>query len=65
MSEEQQEQQEVKSYTQAEVDELVSGLKSNNEKLLSEKKATQAREAEAAEAARLAQEEAATKNGDV
>jgi len=63
MSEEQQE--EVKTYTQAEVDELVSGLKSNNEKLLSEKKATQAREAEAAEAARLAQEEAARKSGDV
>lgn len=63
MSDEQQE--EMKSYTQAEVDELVSGLKSNNEKLLSEKKATQAREAESAEAARLAQEEAARKSGDV
>ena len=45
------EQQETKTtFTKEEVDALVSGLKANNEKLLSEKKAAAAAAKEAADA---------------
>ena len=54
-----------KSYSQAEVDEMVSGLKSNNEKLLGEKKTAQAERTAQEEISRAAREEAAKKSGDV
>ena len=55
----------IKTYTQEELDEIVSGLKTNNDKLLSEKKAAQEVERQSQEEARLAREEAAKKSGDV
>lgn len=56
---------EVKTYTQEEVDALVQGLKSNNEKLLSEKKA-EAKAKQEAEAARiLAEQEKAKQSGEL
>lgn len=54
-----------KTYTQEEVDALVHGLKSNNEKLLSEKKA-EAKAKQEAEAARIkAEQEQAKKSGEL
>lgn len=67
MSEEMQEQAQEpqKTYTEQEVAELVAGLKSNNEKLLSEKKDA-ARKAKEAEDARLmAEQERAKKSGEL
>lgn len=56
---------EAKTYTQEEVDALVQGLKSNNEKLLSEKKA-EAKAKQEAEAARiLAEQEKAKQSGEL
>lgn len=54
-----------KTYTQEEVDALVYGLKSNNEKLLSEKKA-EAKAKQEAEAARIkAEQEQARRSGEL
>lgn len=50
-----------KTYTQAELDEIVSGLKANNDALLSEKK-TAAQKAKEAEQARMLAEQTAAKN---
>ena len=62
-----QEQQEetVKTYTQSELDDIVGGLKSNNQKLLSEKKEAQEAKTQEQETSRLAQEETARKNNDL
>lgn len=58
-------QEQPKTYTQEEVDALVHGLKSNNEKLLSEKKA-EAKAKQEAEAARIkAEQEQAKKSGEL
>ena len=58
-------QEQPKTYTQEEVDALVHGLKSNNEKLLSEKKA-EAKAKQEAEAARIkAEQEQARKSGEL
>lgn len=54
-----------KTYTQAELDELVAGLKSNNDRLLAEKKEAKRVADEAAEARRLADIEAQKKSGDL
>lgn len=51
--------------TQEEHEAEVAGLKSTNEKLIGEKRETSKKAAEAAEAARIAQEEADKKNGNV
>lgn len=54
-----------KTYTQAELDELVAGLKTNNDRLLAEKKEAKRLADEAAEARRLADVEAQKKSGDL
>lgn len=54
-----------KLYTQAEVDEEVKGLKKNNEALLAEKKASEAKTREATLETRKANEENARKKGDM
>lgn len=54
-----------KTYTQAELDELVAGLKSNNDRLLAEKKEAKRVADEAAEARRLADIDAQKKAGDL
>lgn len=60
------EQQETKTtFTKEEVDALVSGLKANNEKLLSEKKAAAAAAKEAAAAKLKAEQERAKQNGEL
>lgn len=60
------EQQETKTtFTKEEVDALVSGLKANNEKLLSEKKAAAAAAKEAADAKLKAEQERAKQNGEL
>lgn len=53
----------VKTYTESEVAELVAGLKSNNEKLLTEKKEAKRIADEAAAAKLLADQEAAKNSG--
>ena len=59
-------QQETKTtFTKEEVDALVSGLKANNEKLLSEKKAAAAAAKEAADAKLKAEQERAKQNGEL
>ena len=55
----------AKTYTQAELDELVSGLKKNNEALLAEKKEAARIAREAKEAQTLADQERAKKDGDL
>ena len=54
-------EQTPKTYTQAELDEIVSGLKANNQALLDEKKAT-AQKAKDAENARVLAEQTAAKS---
>ena len=54
-----------KTFTQAEVDELVAGLKANHDKLLTEKKEATRKAAELAEVQRLATIEAQKKAGDL
>lgn len=54
-----------KTYTQDELDELVAGLKSNNDRLLAEKKEAKRVADEAAEARRLADIDAQKKAGDL
>lgn len=54
-----------KTFTQAEVDELIAGLKTNNEKLLSEKKEAKRLAEEAAAQQLLASQEAARKSGEL
>lgn len=54
-----------KTYTQEEVDALVSGLKSNNEKLLEEKKAAARAKKEAEDARILAEQEKAKQSGEL
>ena len=54
-------QEQPKTYTQAELDEIVAGLKRNNELLLDEKKIA-AQKAKDAENARLLAEQTAAKN---
>ena len=72
MSEENQEVETPKSFTQADVDKIIadkndemSGLKTNHDKLLGEKKEAQRLKDEADNEARLAREETARKSGDV
>lgn len=55
----------VKTYTEAEVNELVSGLKKNNEALLAEKKEAARIAKEAKDAQILADQERAKKDGDL
>lgn len=52
-----------KTYTQADVDELVAGLKKNNESLLAEKKETARKAKEAEDARTLAEQEQAKNSG--
>jgi len=54
-----------KTFTQVEVDELIAGLKTNNEKLLSEKKEAKRLAEEAAAQQLLASQEAARKSGEL
>lgn len=54
-----------KTYTEAEVNELVAGLKANNDKLLTEKKESTRKASEEAAARLAAQQEAAKKNGEL
>lgn len=72
MSEENQEVETPKVFTQADIDkihadnaEATAGLKSNHDKLLSEKKEAQRLKEESDNEARLAREETARKSGDV
>lgn len=61
----QPQEEQAKTYTQAEVDEMVNGLKAKNDELLSEKK-TAAQKAKEAEESRIAAErEAAKKAGEL
>lgn len=60
-----QEQPAAKTYTQEEVDALVSGLKSNTEKLLAEKKDAARKAKEAEDARLLAEQERAKKSGEL
>lgn len=60
-----QEQPAAKTYTQEEVDALVSGLKSNTEKLLAEKKDAARKAKEAEDARILAEQERAKKSGEL
>lgn len=55
----------VKTYTEAEVNELVAGLKKNNEALLAEKKEAARIAKEAKDAQILADQERAKKDGDL
>ena len=55
----------VKTYTQAEVDEMTKGLKESRDALLSEKKQTAAKAKEAEAARLLAEQEAARKSGEL
>lgn len=55
----------AKTYTQEEVDALVSGLKSNTEKLLAEKKDAARKAKEAEDARLLAEQERAKKSGEL
>lgn len=54
-----------KTYTQAELDELVAGLKSNNDRLLAEKKEAKRLADEAAAARLIADQAAAKKSGEL
>lgn len=73
MSEETEVKPEVQTFTAEQVEEIkaaaieeaTAGLKANNQKLLSEKKARQEREAQALEEAQQAREEAARKSGSI
>jgi hypothetical protein len=55
----------TKTYTQEEVDALVSGLKSNTEKLLAEKKDAARKAKEADDARLMAEQERAKKSGEL
>ena len=55
----------TKTYTEAEVAELVAGLKSNTEKLLAEKKEAARKAKEAEDARLLAEQEQAKKSGEL
>ena len=55
----------VKTYTQEEVDNLTSGLKSKNDELLGEKKEATRLAGERAESKRLAEEESARSTGKI
>jgi len=67
MSDENQEQEQEapKTYTQAEVDALTTGLKSKNDELLGEKKEATRLAGERAESKRLAEEESARSTGKI
>lgn len=56
---------EAKTYTEAEVAELVAGLKRNNEQLLAEKKEAARQRKEAEEARILSEQEQAKKSGEL
>ena len=57
--------EQVEEIKAAAIEEATAGLKANNQKLLSEKKARQEREAQALEEAQQAREEAARKSGSI
>lgn len=54
-----------KTYTQAELDDLIAGLKSNNDRLLAEKKEAKRQADEAAAARLIADQAAAKKSGEL
>lgn len=64
MTEEANEQQEVKTYTQAEVDEMIGGLKKSRDEILSEKKAEAAKRAEIEAAKKQVEENALKEKGE-
>lgn len=55
----------AKTYTQAELDEMIAGLKANNDRLLAEKKEAKRQADEAAAARLIADQAAAKKSGEL